>query len=414
MRCLMQIASSDGHTVTGSDILHNGHNAQNVHGADMLIYTTAAGADNCEILKATQLGIPVLERAQYLGTVSRNYKNVIAVSGSHGKTTTTAILYEIFKAKKPTVHLGGDYSALPSPVGGKQFFIAEACEYKRGFLHLNPSLCVVLNSELDHTDYYRSEEDIFDAFRTFCAQSESAVVFGDDPRLAALAQKNGYITFGFSHGLDYTAKNIVLQSGGGYAFDIFAQGDFLTHAAIRVQGRHNILNALAAAAAAGVYGIPPKKIAEGIAAYSGVNRRNEFLGEVNGARIFSDYAHHPTELAALVSGAREAGIERLIIVFQPHTYSRTKNMAEQFAQSLSQADAVYLTPVYAAREKPQRGVTSASILKKIPHGKARYYTSFSKLSKHLSGIIKKNDTVIFTGAGTVDLLARKFTATAFP
>lgn len=414
MRRLSAIAAAAGHTVTGSDAQLSGHRPEYADRADLVVYTAAVPDDNCELLRARQRGIPVKSRAEFLGEIARGYKNTIAVSGSHGKTTATAMISEVFKDNDPTVHIGGEYAGFTSTSGGTEFFITEACEYKKSFLHLYPSLAVVLNTELDHTDFYKDDEAYFGAFQEFCAQSESALVFGDDPRLYNLAKKNGYVTFGLLPRNDYSAQNVVL-TGAGRAFDICEQGVFLTRAELCAPGEHNLLNALAAAAAGRVYGLSGAQIAAGIARFRSVGRRFEFLGTAAGAKVYSDYAHHPTELSAMILSARELGFQKLTVVFEPHTYSRTQGLYREFARSLSAADEVYLMPVYAAREKPAMGANSGVIVREMrKNGKtARYCKSYQKVFKMLkkdSG--EPSRAIVFAGAGTIDQSAREFANSA--
>ena len=410
MRQLIKISESGGHTVTGSDIVLGGHNPENAEAAEFLVYTMAVSGDNCELIRARERGIPVMERAEFLGRLSLNYQNIIAVSGSHGKTTATAMIAEIFRGKNPTVHIGGDYAGFKNPAGGAEFFITEACEYKKSFLHLRPSLAVVLNAELDHTDYYRGEADYFSAFRDFTALSKSATVFGDDQRLFDLAVQNGYTTFGFLPRNAYTARNIV-RTKTGRVFDIYEKGAFLFGAELNLYGLHNVLNALAAVSAARAYGLEPDEIARAIARIDSVGRRFELLGTVNGARVYSDYAHHPGELNAMISAARETGGDKLTVVFEPHTYSRTLSLYREFALALSAADEAIVTPVYASREAPQPGVSSRLIFDELNRaGKAeasycaRYEEVFDKLKKTAG----KNRIIVFAGAGTIDEMAREF------
>ncbi len=408
---LALISASAGHTVTGSDIAISGHRPENADGADLVVYSAAVAPDNCELVRAKERGIPIKTRAEFLAEVSARYQNVIAVAGSHGKTTASAMAAEVFKKRNPTVHIGGDYRGFPDPVGGNEFFITEACEYKKSFLQLKPAVAVVLNAELDHTDCYKTGGEYFAAFGEFCAGAGHCIVCGDDPCLLQIAGKSGCVTFGLLPHNDYTAKNIMLTEGGGRAFDIYEQGVFLTRTQINCPGAHNLLNALAAAAAGRVYGLSAAEISDGLERFSAVGRRLEHLGSVGGAQIYSDYAHHPTELSAMLACARELGFKKVTAVFQPHTYSRTLSLYREFAKSLAVADEVFLLPVYAAREEPIAGVDSGLIAEEIKKtgGSAEYVTDIERLFRRLKASAAPGHAIFFAGAGTVDDHARKFT-----
>ena len=398
-----------GHIATGSDLATTGHHPKNVWGSDLVVHTAAAGEDNPEIIEAKRLGIPLVERAEFLASIAHKYENLIAVSGTHGKTTATAMLAEIFKPKNPTVHIGGDYEGCTDYIGGKQFFITEACEYKKSFLYLYPSFALVLNAELDHTDCYSSYTDYFDAFKTFCRQSKAAAVFGDDLSLSALAKKYGYISFGLDTKNDIHANNI-RQGFLTSSFEVVAYGQNLGTVTLKVGGTHNIQNALGAIAAALHFGLSFEDIQAGLLRFKTVGRRFEFLGEINGTEVYSDYAHHPTEIDAMIREAKESG-KKVVVVFEPHTYTRTKSLYKEFADSLSKADRVYLMPIYSARETPIDGVTSDLIVKEMQtkEASAQSIIGYSELFKDLSNTLIPNENIlVFCGAGTIDTWARKF------
>ena len=409
MRRLAEIAESKGHTVTGSDAAFGGHDSKNVEKAELVVYSAAVEQNNCELVRARQKGIPSLERAEFLASLCAEYANTIALSGSHGKTTATAITAEIFKGKYPTVHIGGDYPGCSERPCGTEFFITEACEYKKSFLRLHPMLSVVLNTELDHTDFFKSEAEYFSAFVQFCAQSKTAAVFGDDPALFKLAKQNGYTTFGFLSRNDYSAQKII-RTESGRVFNIYERGKFLTQAELNLVGEHNVLNALAGAVAARSFGLSEKEIADGIKRFSKVARRFEFLGEVNGARVYSDYAHHPTEIVAMILSARETGAKKVTVVFEPHTYSRTQSLYRPFAKSLSSADEIFLMPIYASRERSQEGIGSWLILNEMRRIKkqAVYFEGYDALFSKLHKTVGESQTIVFAGAGTIDEYARRF------
>ncbi|MCL2797161.1 MAG: Mur ligase family protein [Firmicutes bacterium] len=317
---------------------------------------------------------------------------------------------EIFKGRNPTVHIGGDYPGFKNPAGGSEFFITEACEYHKSFLKLYPDFSLILNTELDHTDYYRGPEEYFAAFCDFAGQSEKASVLGDDDGLFCLAQCCGYATFGLSGRNDYTVKNVV-KTACGRKFDICEKGALLVRAELNIPGAHNVLNALAAATAARAYGVSAEEIAAGLGRFQSVGRRFEFLGSKDGTRVYSDYAHHPTELAAMIASAREVNGGKLAVVFEPHTYTRTQSLYREFARSLSAADEVILAPVYASRDKPVKGVTSRLILeemKRLGYRDGAYERRYEDIFERLKKSAGKNGVIVFAGAGTVDEFAREF------
>ena len=409
MKRLAEICTLSGHEVTGSDIALKGHNPQNVKGVELVVYTAAVGEDNCEVIEARSLGIPIVERAAFLGTIAEHYTHTIAVSGSHGKTTTTSMLAKIFENQPSTVHIGADY---PQQSKGKTYFITEACEYKRSFLSLKPALALVLNIELDHTDYYKDYKDYFSAFSAFCKQSNDALLFGDNDKIFKWAMLNGYTTFGFCAQNHYSAQNIQVTPYATH-FDFYIQKTLLGRIKISLFGEYNVLNALAAASSSHKVGISVKEIIDGLGAFGGVSRRFESLGVVNGTQIVSDYAHHPTELTAMLQGAKSRGYKDISIVFEPHTYTRTASLYKDFAASLNVADTVYIMPVYSAREE-YRGEGAGYIITDAMQAKhpnsyyiESYDTLFAKLNNQLS-TPKPNRVIVFAGAGSIDAKAREW------
>ncbi|MDR2202547.1 MAG: UDP-N-acetylmuramate--L-alanine ligase [Clostridiales bacterium] len=462
MRALSCIMRSAGHSVTGSDIALAGHDAANVQNAHAVVYTNAVGEDNGELTYARALGIPVYERAQFLGVTAARYKSAVCVCGSHGKTTATGFCAEVFKSRNPVLHMGGaarggelcinggvcggdlcaggDGGAAKKSTrgnggeakkptygngGAKKFaraggngaaqnnglFICESCEYRRGFLHLYPDIALVLNIELDHTDYYKDFDDYFSAFARFAAQSKFLILNGDDPACKRLYRAGESATFGLSPDCGFYAADIQKEPGGAYGFSLMYKGRREFAVTLRVEGRHNIYNALAAAAAGKVFGQSADEIKRGLAEFSGVRRRFEYLGGFNGSSVFSDYAHHPSELAACIATAKNRA-DKVIIIFEPHTYSRTASLADGFAESLSAADLVYILPVFAAREAPIPGVTSLNIVSAIQKsgGRAEYMPSYADVFSALRNLRPSNAAIVFAGAGSIDNAAREFAA----
>lgn len=407
MKRLADICARRGYQVTGSDLALNGHDAQNVHGADMVVYTAAA-ENNVELLEARRLGIPVLSRAQMLDRVAKGFSRSVAIAGCHGKTTAVGFAGCAAAALNPEIHIGGDVDY--DCRGGDDLFITEACEYRRSFLTLTPDVAAVLNVDLDHTDCYRNMAEVFDCFSAFTLNAtRCALVNGDDPYCRRLAARN-VVTFGLGN-CDYRAEGVSTVYGRP-CFTLCHDDDHIPMQ-LKVVGRHNVYNALCAVAAAHICGVPLLRAAEDAAAFSGVKRRFERLGQTNGAQIYTDYAHHPNEIAATVKTARDCGAKRVIVVFEPHTYSRTAALADRFADALSLADEVILTPIFAAREAPMQGVTSQNIwLQLEKNGKrAVCLDAYCAVNAYLYPRLQEGDFVLYTGAGTIDRAARSLLET---
>ncbi len=380
---------------------------------DLVVYTAAVHSDHPELKKAAELGIPTMDRAQMVGQVMLNYKNAIAVSGTHGKTTTTSMLSHIFLAADmdPTISVGGILKAIGSNIriGHSENFITEACEYTNSFLKFKPFIGIILNVEEDHLDFFKDINDIRNSFKQFCGllPKEGLLVINGE------IDNIGYFTEGLTarcvtYGLDnddftYTAKNITYDKDGFGEYDLYRQGNFITHIHLGVVGKHNISNSLAAIAVALECDIDTSFITTGLNAFSGTVRRFEYKGTVNGFNIIDDYAHHPTEIRATLNAAANYPHNKLWVVFQPHTYSRTKAFLNDFAKALSLADVVVLADIYAAREADPGDVSSDDIRKLIEElgTKAYYFKTFDEIEKFLLKNCINNDLLITMGAGNV-------------
>ncbi|MCM1367657.1 MAG: UDP-N-acetylmuramate--L-alanine ligase [Roseburia sp.] len=398
MRALAALAAARGHTVTGSDRASGGHDGDNVVGCDLIVYTNAVPQDNEELVMARALGIPTVERATYLGELSKTYGSVIAVAGCHGKSTTTAMLGAAFSDRNPTVHVGVDGG---SRVGSQRYFITEACEYKESFLQLKPDVGIVLNVQYDHPDYYRDDAQLIGAYKKFCARCKAVLVNGDDPLCEGL--KGDAITFGLSETCKYRATNIRAENGC-YGFDYY--GSRRAKITLSVAGRHNVYNALATLAAADMCGVGIAESARGLSGFYGIPRRFERKGIAFGKTVLTDYAHHPTEIEATIATAREM-FPSVAVVFQPHTYSRTESLMDGFVGALAKADTVVLAPIFSAREKPN-GLSSHTLCRKLLEKTERAYCfdTFVEIVEYC----KKIDTkaLIFMGAGDIDKAAELF------
>lgn len=416
MRPLGLVLKEMGMVVSGSDMNSSvstdeliaqgihvciGHAAENIAGAVCIIRTAAAHNDNPEIAAARAAGIPVFERAQAWGYIMKAYKNAICISGTHGKTTATSMMTHILMEADadPTVMIGGYLPLLHAGhrVGKGDTIVLESCEYCDSFLNFFPTIAVVLNVEADHLDYFKDLEDIQDSFREFAGLATHGVIAnGDDPHTRQAMEGIDCITFGLNAGNRITAANM---ASDWRHFDVVIDGAFFCHLDMGVLGRHNALNALAIAGAAWMMGIPGETVSAGIRSFHGAGRRMEYKGSFNGAQVYDDYAHHPDELAATIDAVRSMGEHRLVLAFQPHTYTRTKALFDDFVRELCKADVVVLAEIYAARERNAIGISSADLAKKIPN--SVFCETLPEVTEWLREHIEPNDIVLTVGAGDI-------------
>lgn len=422
MAPLAEVLLSIGVKVSGSDISESdsvihlrslginiaiGHSAENIVGVDFIVRTAAARDDNPEIAAARNIGIPVFERAEAWGYIMRSYKNAICISGTHGKTTTTSMVTHIFMEAQcdPTVMIGGTLPLLKAGhrVGGGDTIIMESCEYYNSFLSFSPTIAVILNVDADHLDFFKDLEDVKASFRKFAElvpETGAVIANGDDINtVSALSGINRrVITFGLSEGCDIRAENITV-SDHGTVFDLIRNGKKVTSVSLSVPGIHNVKNALAASAAALTLGVNPKYISVSLADFHGAGRRFEFKGEYNGAKVYDDYAHHPGELHALLDTALSFDYKRVILCFQPHTYTRTKALFNEFVSELKRPHITYLSEIYAAREKNTIGISSSDLAAVIPN--AKYFPTFDELESELRHVAREGDLILTVGAGNI-------------
>ncbi len=431
---LARIMARQGMRVTGSDarespvlealrrepgiVAWGGHAAGHINGADLVVATAAARRDNPEIVAARARSIPVISRAEMLGRLMARYRRSIAISGTHGKTTTTGMTAMALQAAHcdPTVLIGGDLPAWGgnARLGGSDLFVAEACEAFDSFLDLDPTIAVVTNAEADHLDYYGDLDNVLRSFRKFLSQVSETVILGAyDANLQVLGrelreQASGprVVTFGLDEDATLRATNIDM-TGAAASYDATWQGTLLGRVHLRVPGLHNIKNSLAALAAGLVLDAPFAPLAEGLNAFVGTGRRFETVGETaSGVLVIDDYAHHPTELRATLAAARQAYPERrLVAVFQPHLPSRTRDFLAEFAESFTQADQVVLTDIYLAREQPLEGITGASLAALTADRRGAecvtYVTDKHMLPARLAELTRPGDLVLTMGAGDI-------------
>lgn len=399
MEFLAKLASYEGHSVSGSDLRLAGHDAKNVLGADAVVYSLAVGKNNPEFAEAQRLNIPLFSRSEYLGKVARSYESVLAVSGTHGKTTTTAMLMCALEKMNPTVHFGGYVNGVSGRIGGKNLFVTEACEYKECFLSLDPDASIVLNVELDHADFFKTYESFYDAFDKLCHKSKTAIVCGDNEARTLKGAERTF-TFGVKAGNDYYAE-IEGEKNGFFTFIAHSPKGIMGSVSLNVRGEHNVSSAMAAIAYCDLIGSDFR----GVERFYGVDRRFETLYKGEKTEFITDYAHHPHEIDCTLAAARKV-FGRVLTVFEPHTFTRTQAFEEMFIESLRRFDECILLPIYAARELPIEGVTSEALAKK---GGFLYAKDYDEAGEMLDRLSSGFDAVIFMGAGSIDDFAREYT-----
>ena len=385
-----------------------GHRAENIPAdIDFVVRTAAVRDENPEIRRARELNIPVFERTEAWGAISRDYSNAVCISGTHGKTTTTSMCTHILMAadRDPTVMIGGTLPLLNAGhrVGHGNVIVMEACEYYNSFLSFHPTVAVILNIEADHLDFFKDLYDVEKSFRAFASRvpDDGFVVanYDDLNTMQTLMDlKRKIITFGLDPRADVHAENIEYHGANSH-FVICYKGKRFTDVTLNVPGEHNVKNALAATAAAICLGIRPNAVKYGLAGFNGAGRRFEFKGKFNGADVYDDYAHQPGELKCLLDTVETLNYKRTVLVFQPHTYSRTAALFQDFVNQLKRPDVVLLAEIFAAREQNTIGISSASLAEQIEG--ATFYPTFDELEKALREIAEPGDIILTVGAGDV-------------
>ncbi len=384
------------------------HDASHVDAFDAVVYTVAISPDNPEYVRARERGIPLISRADYLGYLMTDYQNRIGISGMHGKSTTTSMCAQVFMSASadPTVLSGAAMRSMGGAyrIGGERHFIFEACEYMDSFLDFYPSIAVILNVEMDHVDYFKSMEHIHRSYRAFAEKTLPdgvAVVNGDDANVneAMVGYAGRVVRFSIlDPSADFYATGIT-EDHGCPCFDILAFGKLYCHVALRVTGRHNVYNALAAAAAAHLCGLEGESVARGLAEFRGAQRRMEYKGRFMGAEVYDDYGHHPTEVKTTLEGAAAMGYRRTLCVFQSHTYSRTLGLFDQFCGAFGAVDEVIVADIYAAREADTGAVSGKKLAAALPNGK--YVGDFDAIADYLRRTLREGDLLVVMGAGDI-------------
>lgn len=396
------------------------HKKANVKNADIVVYTSAIKEDNEELIEARLSNKIIMKRAELLGLIASFYKYVIAVAGSHGKTTTTAMIAEVFMQakKKPTFHIGGVLNSIDSSykVGNKEIFITEACEYKDNYLQICPDICVVLNIDADHLDYFKTIDGVKSSFEKFASgtkQGGLVIASKSDENSKILFNRENIASFGINKKADIYASNIKEYKPCHYSFDVRFLKFKLGNVKLNILGKHNIYNALASILVAICFGIDFEDIKIALENFSGVKRRCQKITEIKGVQIYHDYAHHPKQIEKMIQVGRELVSKthgRVIVVFEPHTFSRTKYLIDEFIESFERADVVIFAPVYSARENETEGFNSLKLLNDAQKRgiKALYFETFEEIKKQVLKSTSPNDIVLLLGAGTIEKLAEMF------
>lgn len=418
---LAEILTSKGYTVSGSDNyesdtlkrlkkqnlkIYMSHDKKNIKDCDLVVYSAAIKRDNPEIVGAIEKNIPVIERAEMLGIITSTYKNLIAVSGTHGKTSTTSMITQILTEADadPTAIIGGKLPFLGgnSRIGKSQNIVCEACEYVDTFLNLNPAISIILNVDSDHLDYFKNLDGVINSFNKFAKKTTDLLIINGDDANSIKATKDvkiPIIKIGMNSTNKYYAQNIVESKGICVSFDVLRDGKKLMTAELSVPGKHNLYNALAAIAVADYMGLSLNKTKIALKSFTGVHRRFEILGNINNITIADDFAHHPTEIKATLSAAKNMGYKRVITIFQPHTYSRTSMFLNEFAEALKISDLVILSEILAVREKNTYNIHSEDLQNKIDG--CIYLKTFEEISEYILKIAKPNDLILTMGGGNI-------------
>ncbi len=432
MSGLAEVLLGRGFTVSGSDIkesaitdrlqslgakVYYSQVKENItDDIEAVVYTAAVHPDNEEYAKCEEMGIPMLKRAELLGQIMSHYSYAVAVSGTHGKTTTTSMLAHVFMTADvdPTVSIGGMLDAIDGNirVGKSEYFVTEACEYTNSYHSLDPYISIILNIDNDHLDFFKNIDNIVESFRVFAGKIRrggTLIINGDMSYKDHVCENfdGNIITFGLNDGNDYQARNITLDKKGHPEYDLYVRGEFVTKVSLSVMGEHNAMNSLSVIAASEILGIGMDDILEGLKQCKSAHRRFEYKGTLPGnVTVIDDYAHHPTEIAATLRVANAIKENELWCIFQPHTYSRTYEHLDEFAEVLSVCDHVIVADIYSAREKDTGLVSSGDLVERIvaKGTDAVFIESFEEIEKYFEKNFKENDLLITMGAGNIDIV----------
>ena len=423
---IVQILLTKGYEITGSDNNEGdiitkeremgipviiGHSAANIGNADALVYSAAIMQENVELTFARERGIPAFERCEVLGYLTRQFDNCICVSGTHGKTTTTAMLTQLLleSGMDPSAVIGGKLPAIDGygRSGASQIMTCEACEFNDTFLHLSPDISVILNIDADHLDYFGSMDNIIKSFRKFTLMTSRLIIInGDDDnsRKAVEGIEKNIVTFGFGRNNDYIVEKLVSNSPVSTSFDLCRNSMYFWRFTVNVPGRHNVLNATAAIVAAIHSGAEPAALGKSLPNFRGAGRRFEILGERNGITIADDYAHHPVELKATLETAMKMGYGKVWAVFQPFTFSRTALLLNEFADALAIPDHVVMSEIMGGREANTYNIYTRDLAKKIPN--SVWFPEFEQIAEYVLAHARPGDLILTLGCGDIYKCAR--------
>ena len=427
---IAEILLSRGYRVSGSDMKESavtemleqqgaqvfiGHNADNLGDTDLLVYSAAVSMENPELAEARRRGIPVISRADALGAIMADYQISVAVSGTHGKTTTTSMVSLILEAANysPTVLVGGIRNQFHGnvKVGKSEYFVTEACEYMDSFLSLRPWAEIILNIDSDHLDYFKDINHIAESFGKFAdkvPENGLVVAFDSNPFVKAVTENLPcrVITFGFNEASDYYAKGIKFSDEGMPSYDLYHKGEFLRRMELAVPGEHNVANSLAAAATCLALGVDLDIIEQTLESFTGTKRRFDIIGKTSdGVTVIDDYAHHPAEIKATLAAAKNLAHKKTWCLFQPHTYTRTMALFDQFADAFEDADIIVLAEIYAAREKNIYKISSKTLMNRIrehdPQKDVYYFKNFEDIAHFVYDNAEEGDLILTMGAGDI-------------
>ncbi len=439
MSGLALLLRKEGYEVAGSDMQDSvklqhlvesgipvkiGHSADNVNGYDVLVYTAAVHGDNPELKYARENGIQLVKRSELVGMIMKMYREAVGISGTKGKTTTTSLLTTILLecGMEPSALIGGTAKNIGSNVrvGQSDVIVAEACEYEDSFLDFCPTVAVILNIEMEHTDYFKSMDQLKNSFRNFAQrlpENGLLVGCGDCPVTRQIVEQDHHehVLYGIDTPCDLMAENIV-QTEGMLSFDLMRGGEKLINLATPIVGKHNVYNILAAAAVALHFGLTPENIAHALKKYRGAGRRFDYYGSINGAAVYDDYAHTPDEYRAVIASALSLPHRRLLCIFQPHTYSRSIDFFNETVEAFHGSDEVIMVDIYAAREKNEGKIHSKDFAKAMNQNgiSARYFAEFEQVCDYIEGTAQKGDIVLVIGAGTSNKLCEMIVARGVP
>lgn len=434
MSGIAAILSNWGFIITGSDTSDSesiqslqkkgiqvtiGHNLEDIATSDVVVYSAAIKKDDPEMIEANRLHIPTIERADFLGELTRCFKDTICVSGTHGKTTTTSMVALCFieALTDPSIQVGAFLRQIDGnyKIGNSEHFIIEACEYVESFLKFSPQSTIVTNIDNDHLDYFKTFDNIkyaFEKYVNMLPKDGFLVTNADDPDCLNLRKHTEakVITFGLRNDkANFVGRNIVYDKNGFSKFDVYRNNSYFGEFKLCVPGLHNVYNALACIAMCSTYGISKQVLKTTLAKFTGANRRFEYIGSYSNIDVYDDYAHHPSEIAATSKAMKNKSYRQSWVVFQPHTYSRTKELLSDFAEALLDFDNIIITDIYAAREKNTYDISSKDLVHKInDFGKhAMYISDFEEISNYIKGHACPHDLIITMGAGTIFEVGKK-------